>query len=82
MAWTKVIGGAKGLPSANSPAKNPSTVRQHAHRHPDPRRVVGALDDIIEVGTETQLEVQAVVDAPAILREEGELGAADLGVRR
>ena len=40
---------------------------------PDPRRIVHALDDIIAIGTEAQLEIQPIVDAPAILSEEGEL---------
>ena len=40
------------------------------------------LDDVISIGADAQFEIQPIVDAPAILSEEGKFGAADLGVRQ
>src|SRR5262249_59416904 len=62
---------------AEAAAEDSPALGKEAHRRADSRRVVDALDDIVAIGTEAQLEVQTIVDAPAILREERELVAGD-----
>ena len=74
-----------GVRSANLPKPPRRMPRPSGSRltaMPDARRKVHALDDAIAIGTDAQLEIQPIVDAPAVLGEDGELGAADFRVRR
>ena len=59
---------------AEAAAQDAAPLGQHADRHAGARRVVHAFDDVVAIGAEAQLEHQPIVDAPAILREHGELG--------
>ena len=50
-----------GVRSANLPkpaAQDSAALGQHAHRHPDARRIVHRLDDVVAIGAEAQLERQ------------------------
>ena len=62
------------------PSQNPAAFGKQADGHARARRVVDALDDIVEVHPHAEFEAQTIVDAPAILHEQRELGAADLGL--
>ena len=67
---------------AEAAAQDGAALGQHAHRHADARRIVDALDDVVTIHAEAELEAQPIVDAPAILREQRELGAAHLRIDR
>ena len=66
---------------AEASAENSPAFRQQAHRDARPRRIVHALDHPILIGTEAQLDIQPIVEAPAILSEDGDFSAADFRVR-
>ena len=74
------VSGVRSANLPNPPRRMPRPSGSRLTDMPDARRVVDALDDIVAVGADAQLEIQPIVDAPAILREERELGAADFGV--
>ncbi len=65
---------------AKAATENSPALGQQAHRNAHSRRKVHAFDDIIAIGTHAQLEIQPIVDPPAVLGEKGEFGTADLGV--
>ena len=67
---------------AKASTENSPALGQQAHRNAHPRRKVHAFDDIVAIGTHAQLEIQPIVDPPAVLGEKGQFGAADLGVRQ
>ena len=58
---------------AEASAEDSPAFGQQAHRDARPRRIVHALDDRIPIGTEAQLDIQPIVEAPAILGEERRL---------
>ena len=65
---------------AEPSAQDPTALGEHADRHPYARRVIDALDDIVEVHSHAQFEIQSVVHTPAILHEDRKLRPADLRV--
>ena len=63
---------------AEAAAQDGAPFGRDADRHAGPRRPVHALDDRVTIQPQPELERHPRSDAPAVLREHGELEAADL----
>src|SRR5262249_47661521 len=66
---------------AEAAPENPTALREHRNRYAAARREVHLLHDVVAVHAETQLEHHAIVEPPAVLSEERELQAGDVGMR-
>ena len=51
-------------------------------RDAHPWRIVRVLDDVVEIGAEPELEIESIIDAPAILREHRKLGPVHFRMRQ